>query len=106
MSRLAQKFENKFPGRQIVVHRIVNEFFGPNVTVSGLLTGSDYAKQLKGKIGGVLLISRSSLNADGTLFLDDTTPNELERELGVRLYTNKSDGYDLCAAFAADYTEN
>ncbi len=106
MSRLAQKFENKFPGRQIVVHRIVNEFFGPNVTVSGLLTGSDYAKQLKGKVGGVLLISRSSLNADGKLFLDDMTPGQLERELGVRLYTNKADGYDLCAAFAADYTEN
>ncbi len=106
MRRLAERFQRKFPDRQIVVHRITNEFFGPSVTVSGLLTGGDYAKQLKGKVGKVLLISRSSLNADGTLFLDDTTPEELERELGVRLYTNKADGYDLCAAFAADYTEN
>ena len=96
----------KFPARQIVVHRITNNFFGSSVTVSGLLTGSDYISQLKGKVGSVLLISRSSLNADGNAFLDDMTPTQVEEALGVKLVTNKADGYDLCAAFAADYMEN
>ena len=106
MSSLAEEFCRKFPKRQIAVHKIINNFFGSSVTVSGLLTGGDYCSQLKGKVGKVLLISRSSLNADGTAFLDDMTPGELEKALGVRLITNEPDGYGLCAAFAADYTEN
>ena len=106
ISRLAAAFCAKFPRREIKVHRITNEFFGSSVTVSGLITGTDYARQLKGKVGGVLLISRSSLNADGTAFLDDMTPEELEKTLGTRLYANDPDGYALCASFAADYTEN
>lgn len=106
ISRLAAAFCAKFPRREIIVHRITNEFFGSSVTVSGLITGTDYARQLKGKVGGVLLISRSSLNADGTAFLDDMTPEELEKTLGTRLYANDPDGYALCASFAADYTEN
>ena len=106
MDSLAKAFCKKFPARKIVVHRIANNFFGSSVTVSGLLTGGDYIEQLKGKVGDVLLISRSSLNADGTAFLDDVTPLQVEEALGVKLVTNKADGYDLCAAFAADYTEN
>lgn len=39
----------EYPGLQIHVYEIVNEFFGEMITVSGLLTGGDIEKQLKGK---------------------------------------------------------
>lgn len=102
MARLAKEFEKKFPQRKINVFRIRNDFFGETVTVSGLITGSDYIDQLKGKVSGVLLISRSSLNHDGELFLDGVTVTELENALGVRLVTNGPDGYELCETFASE----
>lgn len=102
ITRLAEKFTEKFPTKKINAHKIKNEFYGETVTVSGLLTGQDYIKQLKGRVNGngTLLISRSSLNADGTLFLDDITPERLEKELGVKLVAVENDGYELCSAFA------
>ncbi len=102
MSRLANEFEKKFPKRKINVFRIRNDFFGETVTVSGLITGGDYIAQLKGKVSGNLLISRSSLNHDGDLFLDGVTVKELEAALGVRLVTNGPDGYALCETFASE----
>jgi len=102
ISRLAEKFREKFPMKTITVHKIKNEFYGESVTVSGLITGQDYIKQLKGRVNvnDTLLISRCSLNADKTFFLDDVTPEQLEKELGVRLVTVENDGYGLCSAFA------
>jgi len=65
---------------------VVNRFFGRRVTVSGLLTGQDIARQLKGAHNGDLLVlPPNCLNHDG-LFLDDWTPQQLEQSLGVRVY--------------------
>lgn len=100
MSGLAGRFMQKFPHKHITVHKIINEFYGNAVTVSGLITGRDYIKQLRGKANGVLLISRSSLNAEGNLFLDDITPKQLENELNVRLIAVENDGYLLCGVFS------
>ncbi len=104
ISALAEKFTQKFPSKKIVTHKIINEFYGEKVTVSGLLTGGDYIKQLKGKLNGsgTLLISRSSLNAEGELFLDGVTPGQLEKELGVKLVAVGGDGGALCEAFAVN----
>ncbi|NLP11294.1 DUF512 domain-containing protein [bacterium] len=73
-------------GLQVNLQAVVNRFFGRRVTVSGLLTGQDIARQLKGAHNGDLLVlPPNCLNHDG-LFLDDWTPQQLEQSLGVRVY--------------------
>jgi NifB/MoaA-like Fe-S oxidoreductase len=54
--------------------------------VSGLLTGGDIIAQLSvfPDLGSEILIGSNTLNADG-LFLDDTTPADIESALGVKV---------------------
>lgn len=49
LKRMSEEVMQEYPGLQIHVYEIVNEFFGEMITVSGLLTGGDIEKQLKGK---------------------------------------------------------
>lgn len=78
---------------------IVNEFFGEKITVSGLITGQDLIAQLQGKeLGDRLLISRSMLNSDGSVFLDDVTPAQVEAALGVPVIPVTADGWELLDA--------
>lgn len=78
------------------LYPITNHFFGERITVSGLITGQDLIAQLQGKeLGGKLLISSSMLNSDGSVFLDDLTPADVEAALGVPVVPVSSDGYEL-----------
>ena len=75
---------------------IRNDFFGEMITVSGLITGQDIIKQLKGKITEkVLLIPENMLRSDETVFLDDVTVEDLEKALQVNVRIVKSDGMDF-----------
>ena len=97
---LADKLMAAVDGLEIRVHRIVNNFFGESVTVAGLLTGKDVSEQLKGKdLGEELLFPSVMLRADGDVFLDDMTPQELSERLGVPVRPSKSDGFELVKAF-------
>ena len=81
---IAKTLENSFEGLKIKVYPIKNDFFGETITVSGLLTGKDLSKQLYGKdLGEELLIPSSALRAEGDVFLDDMTPEQLSEKLGV-----------------------
>jgi putative radical SAM enzyme (TIGR03279 family) len=65
--------------RTIIVQ---NRFFGPSVTVSGLLTGSDIAQGLKNKrLGDLVLVPANSLKEDEPVFLDNMTLNQLQKIL-------------------------
>ena len=65
---------------------IENNFFGGEITVSGLVTGSDILHSLKGiEIGKKVIIPRTMLRADEDVFLDDVSVVEIERQLGVEL---------------------
>ena len=84
---------------KIEVHEIKNEFFGGNVTVAGLITGTDLIKQLKGKLSSRTLgIPEVMLREERDKFLDDVTVKELERELGVRVRIMPQRGDDLVQA--------
>lgn len=99
LSELARELEQKMPGLTIHVYEIINHFFGETVTVAGLLTGVDLADQLAGKeLGEELLLSSSTLRAEGDLFLCGMTPQELSKRLGVPLRFVKAEGDDLVAA--------
>jgi len=73
-------------GIRATVHRIANGFFGPRVNVSGLLVARDLEAQLRGRdLGDLAVLPRYALDYTGTRFLDDGTPDDLQRELGVPL---------------------
>ena len=79
-------------GLKINVFPIKNNFFGEQITVSGLLTGKDIREQLQGKdLGDVLLFPDVCLRAEGDVFLDDVTPSELSEALGVPTAPSSSD---------------
>ncbi len=66
---------------------INNQFFGDQVTVSGLLTGSDLLTALEGnELGSVVFISEALLKDESNLFLDDLALNEVEKKLNVPVY--------------------
>ena len=83
------------PDVEFMVYPIENQFFGPKITVTGLLTGSDIVSGLKGKeLGEALLIPSSCLKADEEIFLDDMTLTELKNALQVETVIVKSYGME------------
>lgn len=78
------------------VYPIDNNFFGRNITVAGLLTGRDILEQLSGKdLGEELFLPGNMLRADGDLFLDGMSPEELSDALGVKVTCVPCDGSEL-----------
>lgn len=93
---MAEEAEKLRPGLKIHVYEIINYFFGEKITVSGLLTGQDIMKQLRGKALGERLLLPVNMLRDGTdVFLDDVTVGEVEKTLQVPVDIVKSSGYDL-----------
>lgn len=85
LSRLARKFA-AFTGIDVDVQAMANRFFGPRVNVSGLLVADDVLSQLRHRdLGDLVLLSRYALDYTGTRFLDDGTPHDVQRALGVPL---------------------
>ena len=91
---ISKKLEAAFSGLTIHVYKIKNDFFGDTITVAGLLTAADISAQLKGKdLGEALLIPSAALRADGEVFLDDVTPEELSKKLSVDVIPTPSEAY-------------
>lgn len=81
------------------IYKIENDFFGHSITVAGLITGIDLVNQLKGKdLGDELLISRTMLRSEGDLFLCNTSLENVENSLGVKLRTVEQDGASFVEA--------
>ena len=99
LQALADTLTRRVKELSITVHEIENNFFGPEITVSGLLTGKDVAEQLCGKaLGDELLIPAAMLRAEGDLFLCGMTPKELSERLQAPIRAVKNDGAELLAA--------
>lgn len=93
MLELVDRLSDVCPNLQVYVYPIKNNFFGGEVTVTGLLTGKDIAQQLQDKpLGDALLLSRNVLRSEGDLFLCGMTPEELSQKLNVPLLFNRDDG--------------
>ena len=79
---MTKRLTGLYPGLNVHVYDIRNDFFGEKITVSGLITGRDMIAQLKGKpIGKRLLIPENTLRAGEDYFLDDVTVTELGEAL-------------------------
>ena len=94
--QMAEEMMRTLLGLTIQAYGIRNDFFGEMITVSGLLTGQDIIKQLKGQpLGERLLLPQNVLRSGEDVFLDDVTVPELEKALQVRADIVKSSGYDF-----------
>ena len=99
LRRMAEKLQEKYPATEIRVYAVRNEFFGEQITVSGLVTAQDIMAQLKGRtLGDRLLIPCNMLKADEDVFLDDYTVNQVADALQVPVVIVKSSGQDLVDA--------
>jgi putative radical SAM enzyme (TIGR03279 family) len=100
IDQILQKAKKQFPQLQGRVYPIRNRFFGETITVSGLVTGQDLIAQLKGQeLGQRLLIPSNMLRSGESVFLDDVTVADVERELCVTVYPiDAESGFDLVDA--------
>jgi putative radical SAM enzyme (TIGR03279 family) len=63
---------------------VTNRFFGPSITVSGLLLARDVMETLRNRgVGDVVVLPRNMFDADGLITLDDVSREEMEEQLGV-----------------------
>ena len=76
----------KVEGLEVQVLPVVNQFFGAEVTVAGLLCGQDVLAALEANenLGDLLLLPRVMLDNEGVRFLDDVTVEEFKQQLPVR----------------------
>ncbi|MCR4656912.1 MAG: DUF512 domain-containing protein [Lachnospiraceae bacterium] len=96
ISEMAKKLTDAIPGLSILVYPIRNDFFGERITVTGLLTGQDIERQLKGKrLGETLLLSETLAREDDCLLLDGMSTADLEKSLQVKIDIVKSNGMDF-----------
>ncbi len=100
---LADRIPEKFPNVKVHLYKIINDFFGHRITVTGLLTGGDIRKQLTGKpLGQRLILPSNTLMADEPKFLDDVTLAELTDALQVDVCIVESSGADFIHAVIGD----
>ena len=96
IKELAAEFMAEFPGYEVEVIDIRNDFFGERITVSGLITAQDMVAQLKDKeLGNAVAIPCNMLRMGERVFLDDMTVEEVENALQVSLLIVKSSGQAL-----------
>ena len=96
MCEMAKCVMDKCPGVQIDVYKIINNFFGDTITVSGLVTATDIIDQLKNKdLGETLYIPRSMLKADEEIFLDNITLENLSDIMGLEVVPCLNEGKDF-----------
>ena len=92
----------KNPNIHIDVFKIINNYFGDTITVTGLLTGKDIIEQIKGKIRTPYLFMSDNMFRRGyelapekAIMLDDMTISDIEKELDVKVITCDFSGEDL-----------
>ena len=96
IKELADDFMAEFPGYEVEVVDIRNDFFGERITVSGLIIAQDMVAQLKDKeLGNAVAIPCNMLRMGERVFLDDMTVEEVENALQVSLLIVKSSGQAL-----------
>lgn len=103
IEKAAAKIHNKNRDVNIDVKKIINEFFGSTITVSGLITGKDIIGQCKKELLGKYLIIPNTMlrkgyepgRQDEQIFLDDVTVTMLEQQLNRKIVVCDYSGEDL-----------
>ena len=102
LKELVKDLNEVYPNIHVDVVEVTNHFFGPQITVSGLLTGQDIVAQLKGRsLGSELLLPVNVLRSGEDVLLDDMHINEIEKSLQVPVRIVQSNGNDLFDALVS-----
>lgn len=96
LKNVIEKVGKICPNKKVHLYEIRNDFFGESITVSGLITGQDIINQLKGKpLGKAIYLPVNMFRSGEEVFLDDTTREDVENRLGVRVCIQEASGYDF-----------
>jgi putative radical SAM enzyme (TIGR03279 family) len=90
---------NAMEGLELLLHGLPSPYWGQEQVVTGLLTGSDVLEGLAGcDLGEEVLLPSVVLRQGEPVFLDDTTLEEVRRQLPVpvRLITGADDLVAAC----------
>ncbi len=71
------------PGRTVTVVGVENDFFGPEVTVAGLLTGKDVVTALRNRSADRVIVPSVMLREGDRVFLDDVTVESVAARSGA-----------------------
>ena len=106
LKELVKDLNAVYPNICVDVVEVTNDFFGPQITVSGLLTGQDIVAQLKNRtLGSELLLPVNVLRSGEDVLLDDMHINEIEKTLQVPVRIVQSNGNDLFDALVSQGIE-
>ncbi|MHB1127292.1 MAG: DUF512 domain-containing protein [Bacillota bacterium] len=101
---LAGDLNRRVAGLQATVLPLTNYFFGPTVTVAGLLTGSDLIRGWREHAAGnsakidELLIPDVMVKEGTGLFLDDMTVEQVQEQIGLTVRVVGSTARDMAEA--------
>jgi putative radical SAM enzyme (TIGR03279 family) len=86
INRAAGQLSETIDGLRVDVLRVTNQFFGPAVTVAGLLSGRDIGATLAAagpdRLGDEVLVPAAAVREEDGRFLDDLTPEDLAGSIG------------------------
>ncbi|MBR4341582.1 MAG: DUF512 domain-containing protein [Lachnospiraceae bacterium] len=113
INMLAGRLQEEFGLKHIHVHKIINDFFGHDIDVTGLLTGQDILRQLReifknenedeNALDSMILLPCSTLKSGEDIFLDDMTLENFENALQKKVRIVKSSGSAFVGSFMKDY---
>jgi len=99
LKEIAQQIESIYNNLTIEIVPIINDFFGENITVSGLITGQDIMKQahyLKQDASlDTILLPSAMFRANEEVLLDDVTLSDLEEHFDKPVKKIESEGKPL-----------
>ncbi|MCL2519293.1 MAG: DUF512 domain-containing protein, partial [Oscillospiraceae bacterium] len=102
ISYLVEQILESCDNLSCTVYKIKNEFFGENITVTGLVTGQDIARQLHLQpLGEKLFIPSVMLRYERDMFLDSMTVKELSRVLDIEVGVVECNGEEFIRALFA-----
>lgn len=84
---------NKKYNMNILVYDIKNDFFGEEITVTGLITGGDIVNQLQNSnLGEKVYICDVMLKSDEDIFLDNMTVEDLKKKIEKEVVILENNG--------------
>lgn len=101
MGRISKYITDKL-GVKLEVIKVLNDHFGHNITVAGLLTGKDIINQLRGRNYKNIIIPKVMVEHENNIFLDDVTIDEVEKELNTNVIISDGSGKNLIEIITKD----
>jgi putative radical SAM enzyme (TIGR03279 family) len=78
---------NSVEGLEVKMHALSSDYWGQNITVTGLLTGHDLLLKLKGQdLGDGILLPSVMLKHGELVFLDDISVEDVARTLDTKVF--------------------